>query len=64
MTDPKNDFLIGTNGEAIAPMWPVIITTKQQAYRTIAWIKLLSVVLPDEELASTYEEVEEAIRST
>jgi hypothetical protein len=43
---------------------PVYITTKQQAYRTAAHIKLMATLLPDELGEHSYEEVEEAIKNT
>jgi len=59
-----NDFMIGGNNDYLTPLFPVKIATKQQAYRTAAWIKLLAEVLPDEEVGSSYEEIETAISNT
>jgi hypothetical protein len=67
MTNPPeqvktdNDFIIGMNATEMAPNLPVIIRTQQQAYRTAAWIKLMGEMLPNEDPASTYDEVETAI---
>jgi hypothetical protein len=60
-----NDFFLGTNGNEVAPMLPVIIASKEQAYRTAAWIKLMGEMLPSEgEGTTTFEEVENAIMNT
>lgn len=61
-----NDFLLGSNGQEIGPMIPMIITSREQAYRTAAWIKLMGEMLPheDEDEHPTFEQVEEAIRNT
>jgi hypothetical protein len=64
MTQTQNDFLLGGNGEALQPILPIVIRTREQAYRTAAWIKLMGVILPHEDEESTFEEVEEAIRNT
>lgn len=64
MARTDNDFMISSNGRNLAPLLPVQITTKQQAYRTSAWLKTLAVMLPDEDEASTYDEVEKAIQNT
>jgi hypothetical protein len=64
MARTDNDFWIGSNGRTLAPTLPIVIGTKQQAYRTAAWLKAMAVVLPDEDEASTYDEVEEAIQNT
>lgn len=60
----KNDFFIGTDGTKLAAVLPVAITTREQAYRTAAWIELMGITLPREEQENTYEEVREAIRNT
>lgn len=60
-----NDFFIGANSAGLMPTTlPMVIRTRQQAYRTAAWIKLMGEVLPDEEPASSYEDVERAIANT
>jgi len=66
MSEPKtsNDFMFGGNGSQVAPLLPLVITTREQAYRTAAWIKAISVILPHEEQEHTYEEIEEAIFNT
>jgi hypothetical protein len=66
MTDINtiNDFLISTNGDNLVPLLPVNITTKQQAYRTAAWIKTLAIMLPDEDPATEFDDVQQAIRNT
>lgn len=64
MARTDNDFMISSNGRNLAPLLPVQITSKQQAFRTAAWLKTLAVILPDEDDASTYDEVESAIENT
>lgn len=62
-----NDFFLGTDGRQAAPMLPVVITSREQAYRTAAWIKLMGSTLPSEnpyEPTVTFEDVEEAIMNT
>lgn len=59
-----NDFLLGGNGETISPFLPIAITSREQAYRTAAWIKALGAILPHEEQENTYEEIERAIFNT
>lgn len=63
-TRTDNDFVIGANATEIAPVLPVRIRTRQQAYRTAAWLKLMGEVLPDEDPASDYADVETAIANT
>lgn len=64
MTRTDNDFFFGSDGQSLQPFTLVVVTTKQQAYRTAAWIKLMGEVLPDEAEPSTFEEVEQAIMGT
>ncbi|SDU42341.1 hypothetical protein [Jiangella alkaliphila] len=60
-----NDFAIAYNaGHGLVPLLPVQVTTKQQAYRVAAYIKIMGDLLPDEPVASTYDEVERAISNT
>jgi len=59
-----NDFAFGSNGITLAPLIPVRIETKQQAYRAGIWIKLMGEFLPDEPVASTWEEIQNAIEGT
>lgn len=61
-----NDFAFGSRTGEIAPLVRPVITTRQQAYRTIAWLEFMAEVntLPDETPASTLDEVREAIRNT
>lgn len=58
-----NDFLLGANRGGIVPLAPVRIQTRQQAYRTAAWIEAMGEGLPEEDPASTYDEIRSAIRS-
>ncbi len=60
----ENDFMIAGSPTGIAPMLPMMITTRQQAYRTAAWIEAMSYTLPQEEEESTMEEVRMAVRNT
>jgi hypothetical protein len=65
MVSAQNDFLFGSNGKEVASMFPVVITTRQQAYRTAAWIKLMGSVLPnDGPDTSEYDEIEQAIANS
>lgn len=60
-----NDFIIGVSGHAgMVPALPIQIRTRQQAYRTAAWIKAMADVLPDEVIASSYVDIEMAINNT
>lgn len=62
--DTSNDFLLGSNGDAIAPMLPVVITSREQAYRTAAWLELMAPVLPAKDPGVTYEQVRAAVANT
>lgn len=64
--ETKNDFLIGGNGEHLSAMLPVHITTREQAFRTAAWISALGMMLPSEsdKEGPSFEEVREAIFNT
>lgn len=64
MVNTKNDFLFGSDGRTLAPMMPPFITTREQAYRTAAWIKTMAIMLPTEDEENTFEEIEEAIRNS
>jgi len=64
VVNTNNDFMIGSDGQSLGAFLPVRITTRQQAYRTAAWIKLMGFTLPDEDEPSTFEEVEQAIMGT
>jgi hypothetical protein len=59
-----NDFLVSCSPRGMAPILPIQIRSKQQAYRTAAYLKLLATALPDEDPPSTYEDVEKAIANT
>lgn len=60
----SNDFFFGSDGKVLAPMVPVMIRTREQAYRTAAWIETMSFILPHEDEEATYEEIREAVRNT
>ena len=64
MTNTLNDFLLGSHGATIIPALPMRITTRQQAYRTAAWLTVMAVVLPEEQVASTFDDIIHAIRSS
>ncbi len=59
-----NDFWFGSNGKTLTPMVPVVIETREQAYRTAAWIETMGVILPHEDEEATYEEIREEVRNT
>lgn len=46
--DTSNDFFFGSNGKEVMPMLPVVIKTREQAFRTAAWIQLMGETLPSE----------------
>lgn len=63
----NNDFLIGSDGQGVGPpLLPMRITTREQAFRTAAWIEIMGETLPSEhdDDAPTYEQVREAILNT
>lgn len=64
MTDTQNDFILAASNRAVAPLLPVRITTRQQAYRTAAWLEAMGEMLPDDGTGDTYDTVREAIRNT
>ncbi len=59
-----NDFMFASDGERLAPMLVVDIRTREQAYRTAAWIETMGFILPHEDETATYEEIREAVRNT
>ncbi len=59
-----NDFAFAGGGTQLVPIFPVVIKTREQAYRTAAWIEIMGITLPHEEDEATYEEIREAIRNT
>lgn len=61
----SNDFFFGSNGREVIPMLPVIIRTKEQAYRTAAYIEMMGMMLPSEDEGSVeYSDVREAVWNT
>lgn len=48
----------------VASMVYPCISTRQQAYRTAAWVLALAELLPNEEVASTFEQVQTAINNS
>lgn len=63
-----NDFLIGTNGTNLAAMLPVHISSREQAFRTAAYIAIMGESLPSEDGGGidrvTFEDVREAVLNT
>jgi len=61
-----NDFLFGGDHEQVSPLIPVKIVSRDQAFRTAAWIEFMAQTLPDEVEGEhpTYDEVKEAVRGT
>lgn len=64
MPKTTNDFFIGSNGKTLIPLFPIQITSRQQAYRTAAWLKVLALTIPDDGTGDTYETIEEAINNS
>lgn len=68
--DASNDLLLvvrtlSNGGRALTTLGvPLIITSKQMAYRIAAWMKVYAELLDDEPLASTFEEVELAVHNS
>jgi hypothetical protein len=59
--ETKNDFFFTSNGKTLYPQFPVIIRTKEQAYRTAAWIKAMAEVLPSDGTNYTFTEIYGAV---
>lgn len=59
-----NDFFLAGNEARIAPLVPMVITTRQQAYRTAAWLEVMAMVLPPEPGDHSYDAVRTAIANT
>jgi hypothetical protein len=60
-----NDFGFGVNEyKQLQPILPVIISTKQQAYRTAIWLMFFADFLLDEGTKHTYEQIEKAIANS
>jgi hypothetical protein len=64
MVNKINDFFFGSNGQTIVPLVPVTITSRQQAFRTAAWLKAMAFSIPDDGSNATYEEIEQAINNS
>jgi len=67
MIKTDNDFMFGSNGVSIQPVLTPVITTREQAFRTAAWIKLMGYALPSENPEGDtvlFQDVEEAIMET
>jgi hypothetical protein len=59
-----NEFMLAANTDRVAPLAHPVFTTKQSAYRFIAWLECMAEMLPDETPADTLEDVRQAIRNT
>lgn len=61
----SNDFIFAYNqARGVVAMTVVQAQTRQQAYRAAAWLVAMGEMLPDENPASSFEEVLAAVRST
>lgn len=59
-----NDFLLAGHNGALVFMLQTVIHTRQEAFRTAAWLICMGETLPNEVPASEFEEVFEAVRNT
>lgn len=64
LIDTTNEFLLGSNGNNIAPQFLPRLRTRQQAYRFAAWCQTMGESLPDEPGGHTFEQIRKAIRNT
>lgn len=70
MTDPVvevntcNEFMLASNAGRIAPLAHPVFTTKQSAYRFMAYLEAMAEVLPDESPADTLDDIRTAIRNS
>lgn len=64
MINTRNDFFFGIGNKILSPGVPIQIKTRQQAYRTAAWIYFLASFLPEEDPASSFEEIRKEISMT
>jgi len=65
--DTRNDFMIGSTGTELGAVLPVRIISREQAFRTAAWIALMGYSLPSENPGEShveFEDVKRAIEST
>ena len=62
----KNDFLFGSNGKEIGPLLPPVMNTRQQAFRTAAWISTMAMILPEEtgQEGVSFEDIQKAVMNT
>lgn len=58
-----NEFGLGGQMDRIRPIMFPEFTTRQQAWRFAAWLKLMAETLPEETHNHTFEEIEEAIKN-
>ena len=56
-----NEFGLGGQATAIRPIRFPEFTTRQQAWRFAAWLKLMAETLPDEVADHSFSEIEDAI---
>lgn len=59
-----NDSLIGSTGNTVIAAVPLRLTTRQAAFRAVAWILAMAPILPEEDPASSLEDVCRAIENT
>lgn len=59
-----NEFLLGMQGQEIAPALLPRLRSRQQAYRFAAWCALMGENLPDEPNGHSLQEIVQAIRNT
>lgn len=59
-----NEFLLGSTADQAVPLVHPVFTTKQSAYRFIAWLECMAEALPDETPAHTIEDVRRAVHNT
>lgn len=61
--DTQNDFLFGMSARRLHPLMAVEITTREQAYRTAAWIIEMGHLLPAESQV-TFDQIHRAVQGT
>lgn len=61
--DTQNDFLFGMSARRLHPLMAVEITTREQAYRTAAWIIEMGSLLPAES-ETTFDMIHQAVQGT
>lgn len=65
MINTNNEFIVALDGgQQVVTLLPIRCRTRQQAYRVASWIKSCGEILPDEDEANTFDEIDEAIANT